>query len=320
MVVCRASLFATAADSEAPAPRCHHGICHSEGVLYVVGGEDGEGVFDDVWALDTSTGRWREIMPVNPHDFSGRQGCTCCIVDNKLFVIGGGDLLTNHIGAVLDLQSLHWTDLRLHGVLGCKPDGRQHHACAAVPGGLILHGGFNGIQHLGDTWHLNATTFAWRQLHNSNPAPPCSNHCLLPLHDSSFLRIGGEASSHASTVTAPAVIINVSDGGTWALRPIAGAPEQPLSDCSAGWVAAADGSRQLCLFGGWGEGGASCRCVVVDTVGWCCAAAAVKCAAHVDVSRLGAGMLQDAGGGALVFGGWDGMFQWMNSLLCIKLF
>ncbi len=62
--------------------------------------------------------------------------------------------------------------------------------------------------------------------------------------------------------------------------------------------------------------------MVVDTVAWCCAAAAVKSAAHLDVNRLGAGVLLDAGDvdGALVFGGWDGMFQWMNSLLRIKLF
>ncbi len=125
MVVCRASIFAAAAASPAPAPRCHHGVCSSDGKLYVVGGEDGEGVFDDVWALDTSSGHWQEVVAVNPHAFSGRQGCTCCVVDGKLFVLGGGDLLTNHVGAVLDLASLRWTDLSLHGVLGRKPDARQ---------------------------------------------------------------------------------------------------------------------------------------------------------------------------------------------------
>ena len=120
MVICRVSLFASG--SNGPAPRCHHGVCHSSGKVYVVGGEDGEGVFDDVWVLDTTTGQWEEIIPVNPHDFSARQGCSCCVVDDKLFVIGGGDLLTNHVGAVLQLQSLQWTDLTLHGVLGHKPD------------------------------------------------------------------------------------------------------------------------------------------------------------------------------------------------------
>jgi len=198
MVVCRVSPFSpsSAPDSAAPAPRCHHGICCSHGTMYVVGGEDGEGVFADVWALDTSTGRWREIFPVNAHDFSGRQGCTCCVVDNKLFVIGGGDLLTNHIGAVLDLHSLLWTDLTLHGILGRKPDGRQHHASAVACGGIVVHGGFNGVQHLGDTWLLDPSSLTWRQLHASSPAPASSNHCLIPLpHDSSsLLRIGGEAS------------------------------------------------------------------------------------------------------------------------------
>jgi hypothetical protein len=206
MVVCRVAPFAAAAPNPAgpaPAPRCHHGICQSGGTVYVVGGEDGEGVFADVWALDTLSGQWREIVAVNAHDFSGRQGCTCCVVDGRLFVIGGGDLLTHHLGCVLDLQSLRWTDLRLHGVLGHKPDARQHHASCAVAGGVVVHGGFNGIQHLGDTWLLDCATLTWRQLHKSAPAPPCSNHCLVLLDDSSLLRIGGEASSHARCPAPP---------------------------------------------------------------------------------------------------------------------
>jgi hypothetical protein len=320
MVICRASLFATAAGSNGPAPRCHHGICCNGGKLYVVGGEDGEGVFDDVWALDMSTGHWQEIEPVNPHDFSGRQGCTCCVIDDKLFVIGGGDLLSHHIGAVLDLQSLVWTDLALHGVLGHRPDARQHHACAVVAGGVVVHGGFNGVQHLGDTWLLDAKTLAWRQLHKAGPAPPCSNHCLLNLDDFSLLRIGGEASSHASTVLAPPLIIDLRHDGAWREQPITGAPPAPLSDCSAGYLATADGARRLCMFGGWGDGAAASRCVVVDTQAWTAAEAAVKSAAHVEVNRLGAGALQQSGGDVLLFGGWDGMFQWANTLLSIKLF
>jgi hypothetical protein len=289
--------------------------------MYVVGGEDGEGVFDDVWALDTTTGQWEEIIPVNPHDFSARQGCSCCVVDDKLFVIGGGDLLTNHVGAVLHLQSLQWTDLTLHGVLGHKPDGRQHHASAVVPNlGIVVHGGFNGIQHLGDTWLLDPATYTWRQLHKPDPAPACSNHCLVLLEGSCLLRVGGEASSHASTVLAPPVVIDCSGDGSWTPRPLHTPPSKPLSDCSAGWLTSADGAKRLCLFGGWDEGAAACRCVAVDPSAWTCCEAAVRAPAHLDVSRLGAGSLQQVGDTVLLFGGWDGMFQWSNTLLSIKLF
>ncbi len=114
--------------------------------------------------------------------------------------------MTNHVGAVLHLQSLQWTDLTLHGVLGHKPDGRQHHASAVVPGGIIVHGGFNGIQHLGDTWLLDPATYTWRQLHKPDPAPACSNHCLVLLEGACLLRVGAEASSRASTVLAPPVV------------------------------------------------------------------------------------------------------------------
>jgi hypothetical protein len=231
MVVCRVALFSPSAASDSgggPAPRCHHGVTVADGKMYIVGGEDGEGVFDDVWVFDLSTSSWQEIIPVNPHDFSGRQGCTCCVVDNKLFVIGGGDLLTNHIGAVLDLQSLQWTDLRLHGVLGHKPDGRQHHASAVVSDCIVVHGGFNGIQHLGDTWLLDARSFTWRQLHKSDPAPASSNHTLVLLDDRTLLRIGGEASSHATTVVSQPVVISTQDEGSWVPRCITGLPPQPV--------------------------------------------------------------------------------------------
>ena len=322
MVVCRVSLFSPSAASHSvgPAPRCHHGVTVSAGKMFIVGGEDGEGVFDDVWVFDLSTSSWQEIVPVNPHDFSGRQGCTCCVLDNKLFVIGGGDLLTNHIGAVLDLETLQWTDLRLHGVLGHKPDGRQHHASAVVSGCIVVHGGFDGIQHLGDSWLLDARSFTWRQLHKSDPAPASSNHALLLLDDSTLLRIGGEASSHATTVVAQPVVIDIRDEGSWASRSITGLPPQPVCDCSGGWLTGADGTKRLCLFGGWGEGAAACRCITVDPTSWSAADAAVKCAPHLEVSRLGAGGLQQAGDHVILFGGWDGMFQWMSSLLSIKLF
>ncbi len=189
-----------------------------------------------------------------------------------------------------------------------------------MPGGIVLHGGFNGVQHLGDTWLLDPSTFLWRQLHSAAPAPPSSNHSLLLLADSSLLRIGGEASSHASTTPSPAVVINAAADGSWALQPIASLPALPLSACSAGWLPAADGTRRLCLFGGWGAGAAQCQCVVVDTATWTCCEAAVKSAAHVEVGRLGGGGLQQAGGAALLFGGWDGMFQWMNTVLALALF
>ena len=206
-----------------------------------------------------------------------------------------------------------------------------------LPGGIVVHGGFNGIpplskdnisvlilragiEHLGDSWLLDTATLTWRQLHATSPAAPCSNHCLVVLDSSSLLRIGGEASSHASTALAPPVIIDTRLDGTWALQPIANAPAKPLSDCSAGWITGADGVKQLCLFGGWGEGAAASRCVVVDTRTWSCVEAAVKSAAHVEVSRLGAGALLEEGGRVLLFGGWDGMFQWMNALLAITLF
>jgi hypothetical protein len=288
--------------------------------VFIVGGEDGEGVFDDVWVFDTLSGQWQELTPVNPHDFSGRQGCTCCVFENKLFVIGGGDLLTYHIGAVLDLHSLRWTDLSLHGVLGHRPDGRQHHASALISGSILLHGGFNGLQHLGDTWLLDTTSFAWRQLHKADPAPPCSNHCLVVLDDSSVLRIGGEASSHSSSAPAQPIIIDIRHEGCWGAQAIAGVTASPLSDCSAGWLPCADSTRRLCLFGGWGDGAAACRCIAIDISTWTAEEAAVKSAAHLEVNRLGAGALQQAGDSMLVFGGWDGMFQWSNSFLSLKLF
>ncbi len=189
-----------------------------------------------------------------------------------------------------------------------------------VPGGIVLHGGFNGVEHLGDTWLLDPATFLWRQLHKASAAPPSSNHCLLLLHHSTLLRIGGEASSHASTSLAPPIVIDAAADGSWALQPITGAPLQPLSGCSAGWLPAPDGTTRLCLFGGWGAGAAACQCVVVDTATWTCCEAAVKSAAHVEVGRLGSGALQQAEAGALLFGGWDGMFQWMNTVLALSLF
>ncbi len=116
------------------------------------------------------------------------------------------------------------------------------------------------------------------------------------------------------------LIIDIKSDGCWSPRPIAGAPSTPLSDCSAGTVTAADGSSRLCLFGGWGDGAAAVRCVAVDTKAWTAAEAAVKSAAHAGAGRLGAGPLQLKGTHALLFGGWDGMFQWSNTLLSLTLF
>ncbi|MBL8219613.1 MAG: hypothetical protein JNL62_10305 [Bryobacterales bacterium] len=151
----------------------------ARGRMIISHGFTDDGRFDDTWALDLATNRWRDISPSN-----GRPLRRClhhAVLDtegNQMLPYGGcasgfgpcplGDLWS------FDLTTHRWTE-RTGGI---KPPERQWYGKGfdTARRRLILFGGSGASGNLNDTWEYDPARQAWVQM-RFTPAPaPRSRH------------------------------------------------------------------------------------------------------------------------------------------------
>eukprot|EP01121_Diplochlamys_sp_Union-15-3_P021910 TRINITY_DN912_c0_g1_i1.p1 TRINITY_DN912_c0_g1~~TRINITY_DN912_c0_g1_i1.p1 ORF type:complete len:486 (+),score=46.48 TRINITY_DN912_c0_g1_i1:120-1577(+) len=189
------------------APNCRAGMScislpHKNQLIYFGGqfiAKQPQKIYNDVFILDTITMTWtKPVIKGTPP--SPRAWATAELVDNKIFIFGGGGFdflwkeacLYNDV-FMLDLNSdvLEWRSILTKGE---KPCPRAGHTSSVLNGtDIIIHAGGNlgGSQVFGDTFLLNTRTSTWKKLVVTGdvPGPMGSlNSCVV---GTTFYSFGG---------------------------------------------------------------------------------------------------------------------------------
>ncbi|MFZ5436385.1 MAG: Kelch repeat-containing protein [Bacillota bacterium] len=164
-------------------------------LLVVYGGLHISEVLGDVFCMDVATkNRWPvEIEGDTP---GARHRHAGVMVDGKAYIHGG--LAPGHVPARAELWELdtkspewRWTRLSSEG-----PSARYGHVMTYVPslGALLVYGGHDGRQFLGDMWLYYLDESRWQQVEPEGPSPGPRIPYYMGYADGKVILIGGVSS------------------------------------------------------------------------------------------------------------------------------
>ncbi len=136
-----------------------------------------------VW--DRKTGDWITLTPSQSPPARRQHASTSVdLPAMRGILLFGGRTAQGPLNDVWLWDGIRWASLATSGV----PAARWGAAIAVEPGGnsVLVFGGHDGAQTLGDTWRLDLVTLSWTQL---NPASSPSPRVTRMIHDSSRGRI-----------------------------------------------------------------------------------------------------------------------------------
>lgn len=131
-----------------PPPRLAHSAEVYANRMVVFGGYDGKIRMNDVYVLDFGTMRWSQPLVHGPPPIP-RFGQTMTLVGSKVVIFGGSSgahhMLTNDHVAILDLETLVWSQIR---PAGPTPFPLHYHTANLYANKILYYGGirkFNGF-------------------------------------------------------------------------------------------------------------------------------------------------------------------------------
>jgi tRNA wybutosine-synthesizing protein 3 len=141
--------------SNGPSKRYDHAANYYKNALYVFGGASDSELLSDLWRLQNS--KWTLLSSGN-HDLNvpPRTLRSMPIVNNKIFIFGGGSIGTDCVDDALyifDLETENWSKYMF-------PDGpcaRQGHAFISFQSKIYLFGGMNGTKMMNDLWEFDTS-------------------------------------------------------------------------------------------------------------------------------------------------------------------
>lgn len=151
--------------------------------MYVFGGTTGFSYSSDVHRLNLQTMVWEECYICKGYLHNEpRPGYRheIAVDGRKVFILGGGTSDTSHGFKkvfVFDLDTHGWTRVDTEGDQRTEelyPRKRKFHSSVMVPGKkeVIIMGGLDDTDFLGDTWRLDLVTLKWLRLDSmALPAP-----------------------------------------------------------------------------------------------------------------------------------------------------
>jgi kelch-like protein 18 len=135
------------AAAELPEPRCHHGLAHVCGRLFIFGGQaKGQMATSTCMVLNESASRWEEIAPMSV----ARRRMGVAVVGTSVYLIGGLDGKERvHTVEVFDARTRTWANGSGGGGVAVAPMPTTRWDCGiAVIGPLVyVIGGLNGITY-----------------------------------------------------------------------------------------------------------------------------------------------------------------------------
>lgn len=142
------------------------------GKIYLFGGADQFGSFNDIQVFDTADDSCRSVVcdgvPPSPRTFHNG----ACVGD-RLIVYSGGETGVNPVGDrqvhVFDALSNAWSTIH---TTGNPPKPRLGHLMIAVGDKVFLHGGMAGMSFYDDLHVLDLTKNSWAAVRQKKDRPP----------------------------------------------------------------------------------------------------------------------------------------------------
>lgn len=179
---------------QAPSARGGHSACLADTQLLVFGGHffGGHGEFvylNDLHRLDLETSTWHAI-PFTERDAvvpGPRYNHSALLLDGnaRMFVFGGRGAhgVVYRDMFFLDLEAVVWRPVQW--TTDC-PSARFGHAVATVDDThMLLFGGWDGKQSVGDLWRFDSNAFAWHR-------PKCSGKPPVARHDHAMVVVSSD--------------------------------------------------------------------------------------------------------------------------------
>lgn len=221
----------------APAARDLHVAVWTGSRMILWGGRNASGMLGDGSLYDPVTDAWTSLsLPSTP---TARANATAVWTGDR-FLVWGGDGAGQTLGTGAQLLfsggvPTEWRTISLSGA----PAPRSGHTAVWTGSSLLVWGGSNGTNPLGDGAAYNPVTDTWTPLPNEN-APSARHHHSAAWTGSEWIVFGGET---ASGTTATGGAFDPA-AGSWRALTNPGLP-QARSDATAAWT-----GSDILFFGG----------------------------------------------------------------------
>lgn len=186
-----------------PSPRSFHTCCLSpNNFIYLIGGDNGQSFFRDVWAFDVKAKRWDCIVKDDINNslyrgvnesFSGRSGHTCVYYDNALWIFGGR-IKQSYLGDLIrfDLAKKSWTTIQTNYV---SP--RAAHTAIVSNNKMYVFGGVtsslnnNDLEYLQSFIYFDFKTNTWTEIESTGDIPRARAGHGMTITDDDMIYIWG---------------------------------------------------------------------------------------------------------------------------------
>jgi Galactose oxidase, central domain len=230
-----------------PDARFGHTATWVDGVgLVIWSGQSSKAFFDDLWAYDPTSNRWRKLPTEGPIPEARYGSCAALGPDGRLWISHG---FTEDSGRFDDTQAYdfeagRWTDETLDGTIAPI---RCLHDCLWTPDGrLVLYAGqTTGTPAIGDLW-TRGVDAGWTSI--ADGPPPARQLYALAAIDGTAYVFGGGAKDGSTLRDLWLLDLSTLD---WTEASPHG--DRPSGRSGSAFVADPIGSRLL-LFGGKREG------------------------------------------------------------------
>lgn len=148
--------------------------------------------FDDLWALDLQTCKWRRIGPSEPRDPHWpiqRYGHASVVYNKKLYIFGGYSILSE-LNSMYEFDCLKekWSKLKQRGQI---PTARSMMGGVVWEKGFYIFGGDDGI-YRNDCFRFDFETHDWKLLKCSGLYPSARyDHCTVVHLGAMYVLFGG---------------------------------------------------------------------------------------------------------------------------------
>lgn len=146
-------------------------------------------------------------------------------------------------------------------ITGDVPTPRRGHASCFLGGWCYVHGGFDGVRHLADTYRIRPGEWRWERLSPAGPAPPPRRqHAACPADGALLVHGGYDGDRFLGDAWA-------FDPASCSWAPVRAAAVGDVPGLRAAHLVARAGDRVV-LVGGVGHGGAAAGVHALSPAGW----------------------------------------------------
>lgn len=244
-------LWSQIAAATAPALRWGHVAVFDDQrrQMVVFSGQGPDGFFNDTWAFDMASQRWRETTPTGDKPTARYGSCVGYDSERDRLYISHGFASSGRFDDTwaFDLKAQRWSDVSPTGV---RPIERCLHQCAFDPESrsLLLYGGQSNVTPiLGDLWRYDSSAKIWMEIpaDGEKPLPRFFSSLVGDPSSQRFLLFGGVTADGRKND-----LWSYGQRAGWAKPGVSGIGPEARSNHAGAFVPA---TRSLYVFGGTAE-------------------------------------------------------------------